>query len=74
MREIKTFVQAGHGHTTGKHDHSFLHVERRIPRGEGLDREHKPVAYFELRYNEDTNEVMLIKGDEIVYSEILDES
>jgi hypothetical protein len=68
-RETKFFSQVGY--STGGAETAFLHVQRRVPVGNGLDYE-STVTNYELRFNEDTNEVMLVKGDEIVYSEILD--
>ena len=79
MRESSWYIQPGY--TGGKSSHhAFLHVERRIPIGDGLDSQHRPIAYYELQFNEDNGEVQLVKyvgakeGDEgeIVYSELLD--
>ena len=68
-RETKFFSAAGYYQPS----FVFLHVARHTPIGNALDYEQKEFHY-ELRFNEDTNEVMLTKGDEIVYSELLDES
>jgi len=74
-KETKFFSQVGY--TSSNPEVAFLHVQKRTPVGEGLDYESE-VIYYELRFNEDTSEVMLVKNsvdgseDEIVYSEILD--
>lgn len=65
-RETKFYAQAGYISSQV----AFLNVTQHTPVGEALDTERKEFHY-ELRFNEDTNEVMLTKGDEIVYSEIL---
>jgi hypothetical protein len=77
MRETKWIVQPGYaqvkGESFGLSDRSstaFLNVTRREPKGEGLDYE-ATEFHYELRWNEDTKEVMLVKDDEILYSELL---
>ena len=46
-----------------------LKVEDRVPFGAALQFRHTERAFYQLRYLPDTDEVALIRGDEIIYSE-----
>lgn len=58
---------------TSSGGNAFLSIiDRTYDSERGLNFSETTVTEFSLRYNEDNNEVMLIKGDEILYSELLD--
>jgi hypothetical protein len=69
QREVKFYAQAGYQCGRGP-DLAYLSVTRHTPVGEALDTE-RTEMHYELFFNDDTNEVVLTKGDEIVYSELL---
>lgn len=48
-----------------------LEISREMKGSDNLDYKVEPVANFSLTYLPDTNEVVLLKGDEAVYSELL---
>lgn len=51
---------------------AYLVVTDRIHDERNLNFRDEEVAKYELRFLEDTNEVALVKDDEIVFSEILE--
>jgi len=51
---------------------AILVVSERIPVDAPLQYRVEEIASFALRFMPDTNEVVLLKGDEVVYSELLD--
>lgn len=68
VAKSQRIVRAGYGGNS-----CFLSIEDVIfeDKTRNLDYSVEEVANFSLRYLPDTNEVALIKGDEIVYSELL---
>ena len=66
-REAKRYPRPGYSSAND----AWLEIIDRVPDdSRPLDFTDHTVASFTLHWNEENNEVQLIKGDEIVYSEI----
>jgi hypothetical protein len=66
MKKVRYNITPGYN----SQNEATLNVERRIQESDrNLDFTQEQVAYYTLRYED--GEVMLVKDDEIVYSEIL---